>query len=321
MSLNKFAIIAGIIVLATAGGYLVRRRGLLSERVGEVIMILVSVAGYPAVGFLSIWPMPLQISDAWLPLLAALHVGIMVVLGIAAGRVLGKDRGQTGVFAIASALGNNLFTMGGLVAYLLYSLPGLGLVSIYSLAFMPVVVLIIYPVARHYSSQQGKEGAVPLGRLMLGNLLDWRSVGLPITIAAVILAAMRIPMPPQVERWHVVDVLVYTITPLAYFSIGLRLHASQFMLLRRLILGLAAMRFIVALLVGLALVQLTLLTPWPVKGMAWKVYMIEAFVPTAVTMAAVANMFGLKPREASVLFVANTVMYVVIVLPIVLWLF
>jgi predicted permease len=318
MDLNKFAIIAGMIVLATAAGYLVRRRGLLSERVGELLMTFVSVAGYPAVGFLSIWPMPLQAADTWLPLLAALHVGIMTVLGIAAGRVLGRDRGQTGVFAIASALGNNLFTMGGLVAYLLYSLPGLGLVSIYSLAWTPIVVLIIYPVARHYSS---RHGGVSLGRLMVRNLLDWRSIGLPVTVVAVFLAAMRIPMPQQIGQWHVVDLLVYTITPLAYFSIGLRVHASQFLVLRRLILGLAGMRFVAALLVGLALAQLTLLTPWPLTGLAWKVYIIEAFVPTAVTMAAVANMFGLKPREASVLFVANTVMYVTIVLPVVLWLF
>jgi hypothetical protein len=36
---------------------------------------------------------------------------------------------------------------------------------------------------------------------------------------------------------------------------------------------------------------------------------------------AVANMFSLKPQESSVLFVANTVMYLVLVLPMVFWLF
>ena len=39
-----------------------------------------------------------------------------------------------------------------------------------------------------------------------------------------------------------------------------------------------------------------------------------------VTMVAICNMFGLRPREASVLFIANTVMYLVLILPLVLWL-
>jgi predicted permease len=314
----KFILAAAIIVLGTGAGYFARRRRLLDEKVGEWIMVFVSVAGYPLVGFLSIWPMPLAMSDAWLPLLATMHVVIMTALGIAVGRALGKNRGETGIFAIASGLGNNLFTMGGLVVYLLYGLAGLGLVSIYSLAWTPIVILVIYPVARHYASGQPRQR---LWRLMLQNLLDWRSIGLPITVAAMLLAAWRVPMPAQIGRWHMIDILVYTITPMAYFSIGLRLHASQFVPLRRLIIGLAGMRFIVALLVGVGLAQLTHLTPWPLEGMAWKVYVIEAFVPTAVTMAAVANMFGLKPREASVLFVANTIAYVAVVLPLVMWLF
>jgi predicted permease len=52
-----------------------------------------------------------------------------------------------------------------------------------------------------------------------------------------------------------------------------------------------------------------------------EVFIIESFVPTAVTMVAVANMFRLEPRKASMLFIVNTVMYLVVVLPIVLWLF
>jgi predicted permease len=51
------------------------------------------------------------------------------------------------------------------------------------------------------------------------------------------------------------------------------------------------------------------------------VYVVQAFVPTAITSVAVANMFNLRPDEASALFVANTAMYLVLVLPVVFWLF
>jgi hypothetical protein len=48
---------------------------------------------------------------------------------------------------------------------------------------------------------------------------------------------------------------------------------------------------------------------------------VEAFVPTAVTMVAVANMFRLRPQEASIFFVVNTLMYLAFVLPWVLLFF
>jgi hypothetical protein len=38
-------------------------------------------------------------------------------------------------------------------------------------------------------------------------------------------------------------------------------------------------------------------------------------------MVAMANMFRLRPAQASVLFVLNTFMYVLVVLPLVLWFF
>jgi predicted permease len=88
-----------------------------------------------------------------------------------------------------------------------------------------------------------------------------------------------------------------------------------------MLIGLAVVRFGVAAAVGVALSWLTWLTPWPLHGLRWNVNVVESFVPTAVTMVAVANMFSLRPREASALFVVNTVMYLVLVLPVVFWIF
>jgi len=56
-------------------------------------------------------------------------------------------------------------------------------------------------------------------------------------------------------------------------------------------------------------------TPWPLTARTGNVFLIQCFTSTAVTMVAMANMFHLRPAQASVMFVLNTFMYVMCVLP------
>ena len=60
----KFILTIGLIAAATAAGYLSRRFGLLREGLARPIMTVMMVAGYPLVGFLTIWKIRLQPSDA-----------------------------------------------------------------------------------------------------------------------------------------------------------------------------------------------------------------------------------------------------------------
>ncbi len=314
----KFALTAGVVVLATAAGYLARRLRWVSEQAGENLMTFVAVFGYPSVGVLSVWGTRLQTSDAVLPVMAVLHAVVMMLLCLALAGGLTRDRRERGLFALAGAVGNNGFTMGAFVLYLLYGEEGMGLANIYILLFVPVVVVLMYPLARHYASERPPGS---FARLVWHSLFDWRSLGLPAIAVAIVLSAFGVPRPAQVVEWRLMDLLVYTITPLAFFGIGLRLHFSRVFPLWRLLLGLGVARFILGAMVGVGLAWLTGFTPWPIRELRWNVYVIETFVPTSVTMVAVANMFDLHPREASVLFVVNTAMYLVLALPVVLWLF
>jgi predicted permease len=314
----KFAVMAVALVLATAAGYLCRRLRWLPESAGEGIMTFVAVFGHPSVAFLSVWGTRLQASDAVLPFMAAVHAAVMIGVCLAGARWVTPNRQEQGLFALAGGVGNNGFTMGAFVLYLLYGEPGLGLGNIYILLFMPFVVLVMYPLGRYYASAQPNQS---LGSLMVRSLLDWRSLGLPAIGVAIGLSALGVPRPAAVAEWQVVDVLVYTVTPLAFFGIGLRLHFSRVLPLWRMLLWLGLVRFGLGALTGVGLAALTWLTPWPIRDLRWNVYVIEAFVPTSVTMVAVANMFGLRAREASVLFVVNTLCYLVLVLPVLLRLF
>lgn len=312
----KFAAAAVAVILAMAGGYLCRRLQWVKETAGETIMTIVAVFGYPCVGFLTLWDVHLNRSDILMPLMAIVHATIMTFLSLALAGYFTTERPEKGLFAVAGGLGNNGFTMGAFVLYLLYGEAGMGVANLYFILFMPVVVFVVYPIARHYATEQ-PQGS--MASLILHSIFDWRSIGLPISLLGIIMSAIGIPRPSIIADTHVIDILVYLLTPLAFFSIGLRLHVSKFVPLWRPILGLAFVRFVLAAVVGWALAYATWLTPWAVHGLRWNVCIVESFVPTAVTMVAVANMFRLCPREASVLFVANTIMYLILVLPFV-WL-
>lgn len=315
---QKFIVSACVIVLSTVAGYLCRRRGWLAETASERIMTWVAVFGYSSVGFLTVWGTPLKPADATLPVGAVLHMLLMTLLSLVIGRWFASNRAEQGLFALIAGVGNNGFTGGAFVLYLLYGEEAMGLSNIYILLFMAIAVLVLYPLARHYAnnSPQGS-----MAELLRKSLFDWRSLGLPVVLMAIALSSWDIERPELIARYHIVDVLVYTITPLAFFGIGLRLRISRMASLQRMIIGTALVRFGLGAATAVALAWATQILPWSLEGLRWNVYVVQGFVPTAITSVAVANMFRLKPDEASALFVANTVIYLLFVLPLVFWIF
>jgi predicted permease len=309
---------AGTVVASTVAGYACQRLKWAGDRTARVIMTFVGVLAYPMVGGLSIWGTTLQPTDIGLPLLASAHIVAMTFLALALARFVTHDRAETGLFAIAGGTGNNGFTMGAFVLYLLYGEPGMGLSNVYILLFTPTMVLLLFPLAQHYSDARP---TTSMRKLIVKSLFDWRSAGLPVVLLGIVLSAMGVPRPPQFVAWHVLDVLVFTITPMAFFAIGLLLHLSRVRTVWRMLAGLAGVRFALGAAVGLILAWIASWTPLALHDLRCKVYVVQAFVPTSVTMVALANMFHLRPREASALFVVNTGMYLLLVVPVVLWLF
>lgn len=316
----KLCLIVFLIVASMLGGWFVRRRKLLHEHVANGLMTFVAVLGYPSIGFLAVWATPLGATEFWLTTQSVLHMAVMTLLGMILARFVTRDRPERGLLGISAAAGNTGVTMGGFILYVLFGETGLGLAAIYFLLFSSMIIVMHYPIARRFA---GHHPHSSLAHLMIKNLLDWRSIGLPMTIVSILLSMKGVPRPAFVAQWKILDILIFTITAMAYFAIGMRFHGSDFLRLRKQILALAGMRFGLGLLVGLALLALTWITPWPIPwgSLNMKVCIIESFVPMAVTVVAVASMFGLRAREASMLFVANTVMYLLFIMPIVMWVF
>ncbi|MFP4434370.1 MAG: AEC family transporter [Phycisphaerae bacterium] len=311
---TKFGVTVALLVVSMAGGWLARRRGWVHESAARSLMSVVAVFGYSSIGMLSIWTTPLGISDIWLPVLGATYMIVLTLVGLAIGRFALKSTSEIGLLGLAGGISNLGPTMGGFVVFLFYGEPGLGLVGVLTLMFVPMVVLWGFPIARHYSPSIER---MPLLKLYATSLLSWRSLGVPIMAAGVVLSVLDVPRPRIVAEWYVVDVMVFALVAAAYFSIGLRLRGGDLWVLRKPIALLAGIRFVGGLVVMLALLAITQWTPWPLgwDTLGGRVLFIEGFVPTAVSMVAVANMFHLAPRKASALFVANTLMYLVLILP------
>jgi predicted permease len=246
------------------------------------------------------------------------QVGLLTLIGLAVARKLFDDEADRGLFGVSMALGNCGITMAGFVIYLFAGEPGLGRSQIYVLYWWFAVVFLAYTTARHYSPEASR---LPLGKLVARSLLTWKALGLPAGLVAVAVSALRVPRPSFFEDWHVVDILIYAQIVSAYFAIGLRLHLSHVWEMRTMIAATVVLRHGVGLLLGLGLLGLTLLTPLPLTGLDRTVFLVQSSIPVAVTAAAVANMFGLHPRKASVLFVVSSLLYLLIGLPLVLALF
>ncbi len=315
--ITKALLTIALIVASTLAGYVARRRNLVSENVAKWGMTAVVVFGYSPVSFFTIWSIRPQLSDIWLPVLGGAQVVLMGFIGMLTGGLLGRDRRDTGLLGLTGAVGNTGFTMGGIVLFLLFGEPGLGRGSIYALMWYPMMVVVLYPIGRYFSGHH--KGS--LAKLMLTSLFNWRSIGLPVALTGLALSLSGVPRPQVIKDCHIVPIIMYVVIPMAYFSIGLRLHFASIVSLRKFIAALGCLRFLIAPGLAVLMVLGTRLTAYPLAGLSRDVLLVNSCVPTAITAVAVANMFHLKPRDASMLFVTNTLTYLAIVLPVVLWIF
>lgn len=304
----------GMITASIFGGYFARRLGAVGEDRAKPMLTVVAVVGYPLIGFLAIWQIDLQLQHIWLPTLGLTQVTLLTLIGLAIGRKLFADRADQGLFGVAMALGNCGITMAGFVIFLLAGEDGLGRSQIYNLYWQFAVVFLAYTTARHYSPTAPRRS---FGRLVAGSLLNWRAIGLPTGIAAVCVSASGIERPAFFDDYHIVKIIIYVQIVAAYFAIGLRLHVSHVWAMRKMISAVLVLRHGVGFVLGLGLLGLTMLTPVPMTGMDRTVFLIQSSIPVAVTAAAVANMFGLHPRKASVLFVVSSLLYLLIGLPLI----
>lgn len=305
-------------MVSAALGWLMRTRGVVKDSAAKPMMTVVTVGAYPLVGLMALWGTPLHWSDAWLPLLGALQATAMSLIALAVGRRWFSDQAERGVLGISCGIGNHGVTMAGFAIYLLFGATGLAVSTIYGMYTYFALVLLSYTIAQRHAPEAPSQSIL---RLMLGNLVHWRAAGLYACLLGIMLTHAGVPAPPQIQTWHLLDIFIYALIIMSYFAIGLRLHLPHVMEMKRAILCVIGIRHGLGLLIGLALVGLTWLSPWPLEGLSLKVFLLQASVPVGVMSVAVTNMFHIKPGEAAAIFVVSSVAYLLVGLPILLLIF
>ena len=316
---GRFILIYGFVAGSMAAGYLGRRFLGLSQALANRCMWFVVVIGYSLVGMLGVWTYPLMWNHAVLPIAGFVFLCLCTVAGLAAGRLYSRDNDTVALIGLAGAMGNAASTMGGFLCFLFFGIGGLALTIVYCLMWYPYMVLVAYPIARHYAAGQTRR--VALWRLMWQSLWDIRSLGLPLVLAGVALSAWRVPQPAFIGHFYITETLTIFTTVLAFFAMGLQVRGEEFraVLAPTAIVGLV--RFIACPLIGLAVYFALKLTAWPLTGLPGKVFLLETCLPMAVTVVGVASLFGLSPRRATAMFILNTLSYLALCVPVLAWIF
>ena len=307
---GSFLLIMAIIVGGIFSGYLLRRRGLFEDRGRRIFSLVVLLSTYPAVGLLAVWRVPLQKEYAILPLIQALWLVLLIAASWAVSYIHRLSKKDRGVFICACALSNVGFTMGGLVCYLAYGAEGLGLAHIYLLLWSPVVVLVVFPLAHYFSPHAAQQS---LGKVIWQGIWHIRSVVMVGVTGGLILSWQKVPYPVWVTDYKVLQVLMIIGTFLAFSIIGLSLHLNQLRGYIRLYISQAGVRFVISPLLALLMVGLFGLG---MSELPAKVVLTLGFMPAAIYTVLIANLFDLNAKLASALFVVNTAVFLIIVLPI-----
>ena len=309
---HKFALTVVVIIVSMITGVIVRNLNLLHEKHAKPIMTGVTVVGYPLVALLAVWVMKITLCDAWLPIIGFAQALLLGGLGLLVGKRIFKDRQECGLLGLLCTVGNHGITMVGFVVYLLAGTQGLGVNTIYAVYTYLTLVVVMYPIAMHFSPDAKRQS---LGRLLIKSLTDIRSIGLLACIIGIALSVARVPQPAFVKELKLLDVVIYGVIISANFAIGLRLHIPHILEIKRLVLSALIIRHGVGLALGLVFVGLVSLTPFPLTGISRTVVILQSSAPVGVMTVAVANMFHIHPQKASMVFVISSLLYLAIGLP------
>ncbi|MCC5831250.1 MAG: hypothetical protein JJU36_17565 [Phycisphaeraceae bacterium] len=315
---QRFLLFIVLSIVALVVGYVVRRRRGDCHRLSKDLHYITMVAIWPLAAMLSVWRLPLELQMVWLVVMQLAAVGGMAWLALRVGRTLGATRAQQGVLAVGASLPNSGFTLG---AYLCYSTidpaeQALAYAMMLTVIMQVLGVLIIFPLCRRYGTQTPIEGST--GRMIWVNLTDLRSLSLHFAVIGVALAAVEVPFPAVIDDWYLLDVLFFVGGIATYLGIGLQIYFSDLFHNVRFHAALAAIRFMVIPICGIALIGLSLATAVPVDDVLLKVIIVQSFVPAAVMTVMLPNLFGMDVRLAGMVWVWNTALFVVLVLPLLL---
>lgn len=298
----RFIIFQVVIIVPFVVGMSVHGRYSHGVRFTKKLIRLNLILLEPIIALWSIWGLPLSLDVIGLPISGLL----LALLGLALGRAFvpvlaltGKSRAS---FIISSSLANHGFTMGAFICYLLMGEKGLGLSFIFLTYFMIYVFTVIFPYAQMVSTSQ---------RYSLSFLkeffLNLQNMPLVAVIVGLTLHGAGIQRPQvffPIDFFMIVSIAIY------YFTLGINFKASDIGSSIRESLVISLIKFLLV-----PAVTFIVLTVVNLDRNIEAIILIQSFMPAAIYSVVAPVLFDLDTRLASNIFVLNSIIFLVLVLP------
>lgn len=297
-------------------GYIGRRAGF-GQQAARTLSYAVILGPYTMVGLLALWGLDFQAQLLLLPVMGFVLMGLGIFIGCLTAPWLGLGRSQQGTYVLACGTSNLGFTLGGSVSFVLFGEPGLAIASIYVMFWNVGVVFQLFPVARRYGT--GPK-LTPL-QLLWANVRDIRCLPLPATILGLTLNLCGVERPAFVTDFHLISIFIIAGAIIAFFTTGLRLSFARVHQYLSLYAILAIVKFLVVPACAGLVLWIAAWTGHPFSPLASAVVLIQASTAVGIYTVLIANLFHLDDELASLLFTVNTVLYLLLVLPLLTLLF
>jgi len=335
---QEFFALAIVSALSIISGYACRKRGYLHEDVSRKVHWVTIVVLWSAAGFFALWNLVPDPANIWVLIIEPLLVVVPAFLIIPLAKAIKLKRDQIGVLALSAGLRNSGFALGAFLAYAILPAGELlrqqgplppdqaEVVSIHALAYgllivmtmSMAVVIFLFPMVQHFAGD-GTD-SINLGRLIYKSFVDWKAMLFYSSAAGITLAYLRVPIPAFVEKWYLLKTLIFIGSATAYFGIGLRLHVSHLRPHIKSHAVVAGVKFLATPALTALLLLVIHLTglPKPPPLLA-QTFILMAFMPTAIQSVIVSNLFHLDARMAGSVWIVNTLLFLAVVLPAILF--
>lgn len=301
----KYIIFQMIIVIPFFTGFFLKR---LSSRFQSASkkMVTVNLSLFePPIVFWSIWGLTLSREMVVLPFLGFLIVMGGFFFGLIVSSFLNFQSKEKKTFVISASLANHGFTMGGFLCYLAAGETGLALSAIFLLYFIPFTFLFIFGYAGYNKKKSSAAGG------LIAFVFTMRNMPLFAAIMALALNLFHVERP---DIAFPLDTLLIISVSLYYFTLGTNFEPADLRPLKAHHVALSLEKFMVIpalIYLGGGLLGL--------DPHIRQVISIQSFMPAAIYSVVTSIMFDLDARLASSLFVVNSLVFILVVLPFLGW--
>ena len=297
-----------LVVLPLVGGMAFSRKKW-SNPLASRLFALALYFFQTSVAFLAVWNAQL-FNNSWsLPFIALAGWMMSLVIALAARPLFRHGQKQRGAFLFTVCLSNHGYTLLGIVALMVFGEAGLAQATYAQLLIVPFLILICFPIARHFGSEG--EG-LNIGQMLKSNLLDKRNLPLLAMLAGLALNVSGIERPPELTGW--IRPLVYLGTVISGIAVGLLFNPSHVLAYKRENIFSVVYRSTFYPFFFFGAARLFGLNPLDTF-----VLILFGIVPSAIYSNLIADFFKLDKGLANSVYIISTALFLIAGLPVYLF--